>query len=111
MAAGAAQALNTWSQARRRAPSLCARDRLGERRRRYADRPNEAAQGTMMRNPSCSTSCSQLGPTGGRSTSVGSHGRTNPGAAGYAANGTLRRATLRFFIAFGGVLFKCLPST
>jgi hypothetical protein len=33
---------------------------------------------TRMRKPSCLTSWSQLAPAGGRSTSVGSHGRTKP---------------------------------
>ena len=31
------------------------------------------------RKPSCLISCSQPGPAGGRFTSVGSHGRMNPG--------------------------------
>jgi hypothetical protein len=34
-----------------------------------------------MRKPSCLISCSQPGPAGGRSTSVGSHGWMNPGGA------------------------------
>jgi hypothetical protein len=38
----------------------------------------------MIRKPSCLISCRHSGPAGGRSTSLGSHGRTKP-------NGALRR--------------------